>query len=130
MEPSNKLRVSAPVVLVVDDEVAIRELLGRFLEDRGFSVKNAGTVADAKLALADGPIDAVVLDVRISDRPGLELLEFIRQQPKLRDIPVLVFTGASLTPDEEAIIARANGYVFYKSESPRILATYLERLAG
>ena len=78
--------------------------------------------------LEQDAIDAVVLDVRMPGRSGLELFEFIRLQPNLRELPVLILTGASLTPDEQAVIARDWGYVFYKSEDLESLAVQLEQL--
>jgi CheY-like chemotaxis protein len=78
----------------------------------------------------DVGIDAVVLDVRMPRRPGLELLEFIRFDTKLRDLPVLILTGVTLTPDEEATIVRDSAYIFYKSENLESLAIQLDQLTS
>ena len=115
-------------ILVVDDEPAIRELLRHFLEDRGCYVETAGSVGDAIYILERDIINAVVLDVRMPGRSGLELLEFMRLDESLRDIPVVILTGATLTPAEEAIISRDKADVLYKSEDLDQLASHLDRL--
>lgn len=126
----SNVRRQARTVLVVDDEVVVQKLLRHFLEEKGYHVKTAGSVGEAISVLEHGAIDAVVLDVRMPRRPGLELLEFIRLDEKLRDLPVLIFTGVILTPDEEATIARDSAYVFYKSENLESLAVQLDQLTG
>lgn len=54
----------------------------------------------------------------------------MRADETLRDVPVVILTGAILTPDEQAIISRDRGYVVYKSEDLESLATHLDRLTG
>jgi hypothetical protein len=124
----SRRRPEARTVLVVDDEVAVLTLLRHFLEEKGFHVATAGGVGEAISMLEEGTIDAVVLDVRMPRRSGLELLEYIRFDRALSDIPVLILTGAALTSDEEATITRDRGYVFYKSENLESLALHLDQL--
>jgi CheY-like chemotaxis protein len=100
---SGRVRRQARTVLVVDD---------------GYNVVTAGSVGEAISVLERAAIDAIVLDVRMPRRFGLELLEFIRFDERFRDLPVLILTGAGLTPDEEATIVRDRGYLFYKSRKP------------
>jgi CheY-like chemotaxis protein len=115
-------------ILVVDDEPAIQELLRHFLEEKGCYVETASSVGDAIYILERDIINAVVLDVRMPGRSGLELLEFMRLDEGLRDIPVVILTGATLTPAEEAIIARDKADVLYKSEDLDQLVSHLDRL--
>jgi CheY-like chemotaxis protein len=115
-------------VLVVDDEVEMLTLLRHFLDEKGFHVDAAHDVGEAIAVLERGLTDAVVLDVRMPQRSGLELLEFIRFDPVLSEIPVLIHTGATLTPREEAAIACGRGMVFYKSENLEALAAQLDQL--
>ena len=115
-------------VLVVDDDIAVRILLTHFLETREYSVKTAGSVGEAILALEDSIIDAVILDVRMPRRSGLDLLKFIRLNRKRREFPVLVLTGATLTADEATLIAHECGDLFYKSPNLEPLAERLDQL--
>lgn len=82
----------AQTVLVVDDEAQIRELLRLYLDRDGFEVLEASTAAQAlELALStDPPIDAVLLDIGLPDRDGIEVLSAIRRSS---DVPVLLVTA-------------------------------------
>lgn len=122
------LKTGSREVLVVDDQVSIQHILAQLLAAEGYEVKTAGRVDEAIAVLRHDAIDAVVLDVRMPGASGLELLEFIRRDPALRDLPVLILTGVSLTRDEEAAIARHGAYVFYKAENFSLLITYLDHL--
>jgi CheY-like chemotaxis protein len=55
----------------------------------------AGSVGEAISVLERAAIDAIVLDVRMPRRSGLELLEFIRFGERFRDLPVLILTGVT-----------------------------------
>lgn len=83
---------------------------------------------EAVQVLEHETISAVILDVRMPGRSGLELLAFIRAKETLRNLPVLILTGVILTPDEEAIIARCRAYVFYKPDNLEALGAYLDQL--
>lgn len=126
--PGRQRRVASRTVLVVDDEKSIQMVLQRFLQDRGYSVKAAGSVGDAIAALERSVIDAVILDVRMPRRSGLELLEFIRLDRRLRDFPVLILTGAVLNADEHEVIERQAGRLFRKSDDLEPLADHLDRV--
>ena len=115
-------------VLVVDDDIAVRRLLTHFLETREYSVKTAGSVGAAIRVLEHSIIDAVILDVRMPRRSGIELLKFIRLDRTRREFPVLVLTGATLTNDEATVIARECGDLFYKSANLDPLAARLDQL--
>jgi len=121
-------RVAIRTVLVVDDEESMQILLRRFLEARGYSVKTAGSVGEGIGVLERSVIDAVVLDVRMPRRSGLELLEFIRLDKRRRDFPVLILTGSTLRPDEREMIARDASRLFHKSGDLEPLADHLDRV--
>ena len=67
-----------------------------------------GTGTEALAALRDAPVECCVIDLRLPDMTGFELLERMQDEPTLRDTPVVVFTGKELTGDEEAQL-RARG---------------------
>ena len=75
-------------------------------------------------------MDAVILDVRLPQGSGLDVLASIRQHPKLMHLPVLVLTGVSLTDEEEDRIRRHRAYVFYKPEGIEAITEKLDRLLG
>ena len=76
-------------VLVVDDEPSIRLLCRVNLELEGYRVVEAGSLAEARRALAAEPVSVVLLDVNLSGEDGRELLA------DLRDRPAALLTGDS-----------------------------------
>ena len=89
-------------LLIVEDnaveQMSIRELLGH--DD--IEIVNAGTGDEALSALQEKPCDCVVLDLRLPDMSGFEVLERMRADTELADIPVVVFTGRELSAEEDA----------------------------
>jgi DNA-binding NtrC family response regulator len=77
-------------ILVIDDDAIVQEVLMSFLTDM-YEVRNARTAADGLLKLHAEPIDLVVLDQRLPDRTGLDVLTELRSiWPAL---PVIMLTG-------------------------------------
>ena len=94
-----------------------------------------GTGGEALEALLDQPFDCVVLDLRLPDMTGFELLEKMQAEPALRDVPVVVFTGKELTADEEARLkTMAKSIVLKDVQSPERLldetALFLHRVVA
>ena len=78
------------MVLVVDDEPAIRLLCRVNLELGGYDVREAGTLDAARAQLDDG-VDVVLLDIHVGNERGDVLLQELRK----RQIPVVVVTGSA-----------------------------------
>ena len=87
-EPKSSYRAS---VLVIDDEAAIRESLRMILEYEGYRVEEAASGAQALARVADSGPDAVVLDIKMPEMDGLEVLKAFRERGY--DMPVLVISG-------------------------------------
>jgi len=78
-------------ILIVDDDPSIRELLQMHLEERGYEVSTAGTGADgSRLASSVAPA-AIVLDMRLPDGSGIDLIPELRKHAA--DAPVLMITA-------------------------------------
>ncbi|MFP6799472.1 MAG: sigma-54 dependent transcriptional regulator [Pseudomonas sp.] len=83
-------------VIVVDDEVAIREAVQQWLELSGFSVQSCAT-AQAALALVDRDYPGIIIsDVRMPGTDGLQLLDSVLERD--RDLPVILITGHGDVP--------------------------------
>ena len=67
-------------VLLVDDEVDFSLVLSRRLKKRGFDVGTAGGSAEAAKALAEHPVDVVLLDIKMPGKDGVQLLGEIKRQ--------------------------------------------------
>ena len=65
-----------------------------------------GTGQEALETMKSGAVDCVVLDLRLPDMTGFELLELVEAEPALADVPVVVFTGKDLSADEEQRLKR------------------------
>ena len=122
-------------LLVVEDNAAeqlsIRELLG--YDDIDIAV--VGTGEEALAALHEESFDCVVLDLRLPDMSGFEVLERLRDDTSLGDVPVVVFTGKELSPDEDARLhTLARSVVVKGVESPERLldetALFLHRVVA
>ena len=89
-------------LLIVEDNAAeqmsIRELLGH--DD--IEIVTTGTGAAALSTLRENPCDCVVLDLRLPDMSGFEVLDTIRSDDLLSNVPVVVFTGRELSVEEDA----------------------------
>jgi HAMP domain-containing protein/CheY-like chemotaxis protein/signal transduction histidine kinase len=109
-------------LLVVEDNAAeqlgIRELLGH--DDIDVSVVATG--ADALTSIKAEPFDCVVLDLRLPDMSGFDVLEQLRDDAAISDVPVVVFTGKELSPEEDARLhTLARSVVVKGVESPERL---------
>ena len=93
-------------LLVVEDnpaeQLSIKELLG--YDDIDVTV--AATGAEAIEAVNEQVFDCVVLDLRLPDISGFEVLERFRDTPALSDLPVVVFTGKELSPRRMPVCIR------------------------
>jgi CheY-like chemotaxis protein/predicted regulator of Ras-like GTPase activity (Roadblock/LC7/MglB family) len=82
-------------VLIVDDDVAFRTTIGRDLGDQGFAVSLAGNADEATAALARGPIDVVLTDLRMPGADGIDLLATVRTlAPRTRAILMSGYASA------------------------------------
>jgi CheY-like chemotaxis protein len=81
-------------ILVVDDDSDILEYLSSFLEDNGYDVSSATSASGALRALEEFTPDAILLDVLMPGRSGLDLLCTLRTDPRWCDTPLVVITGS------------------------------------
>jgi CheY-like chemotaxis protein len=120
-------------LLVIEDDPAeqftIQELLG--YDD--IDVVFANTGAEGLMLVRTEQFDCVVLDLRLPDMSGFEVLEQLRDTPSLSDLPVVVFTGKELSSEEDARLhSLARSVVVKGVESPERLldetALFLHRV--
>ena len=78
-------------ILIIDDDRSIRELLSMHLEERGFGVLSAGTGADGVRLAADTPPAAIILDMRLPDASGIDLIPELKKRAS--ETPVLMITA-------------------------------------
>jgi CheY-like chemotaxis protein/signal transduction histidine kinase/HAMP domain-containing protein len=122
-------------LLVVEDDDVERDSIVELLGHTDIELEAVGTGADALAALRGQHCDCVVLDLRLPDMTGFELLREIQGEADLRDIPVVVFTGKELSPDEQAELkTMAKSIVLKDVQSPERLldqtALFLHRVVA
>ncbi len=120
-------------LLVVEDDAAERMSIEELIRHDDVAVDTAASGTDALARLAEGGYDCVVLDLRLPDMSGFDLLEEIHKRPSLQDVPIVVFTGRELSAEEDRLLRRAAKSVIVKGvESPERLldetALFLHRV--
>ena len=97
--PRPALHDDAHHVLVVDDDLRIRELLRRYLADNGYRVTTAGNAAAASARMAALAFDMIILDVMMPGESGMALARRLRTTS---DVPILMLTARGEPEDRIA----------------------------
>jgi CheY-like chemotaxis protein len=105
-----KYRCAHPpcLVLVVEDNAAMRDMLGRVLAKEGWGVVEAVNGQEALERLAEHRTELILLDLMMPEMDGFAFVEELRHQEAWQSIPIVVITAKDLTPDDHR---RLNGYV-------------------
>jgi two-component system, chemotaxis family, chemotaxis protein CheY len=112
-------------LLVVDDDRGIRETLGEVLRDERYSVRLARNGQEALALLEQGPVPSLILlDLAMPGLDGDGFLEQQKRDPRLRQIPVVVFSA-----DDRAPHTQAAGWLRKPVDLEDLLET-VARLAG
>src|SRR5687767_12590834 len=110
-------------ILVVDDEIGIRELLSEILRDEGYNVRLAENAATARAARKDGRPDLVLLDIWMPDTDGITLLKEWASLGQLT-MPVVMMSGhATIDTAVEATRIGALDFLEKPIALQRLLAT-------
>jgi CheY-like chemotaxis protein len=122
-------------LLVVEDNAIERESIVELLGHDDIEIDTASTGAEALDSMLDRTYDCCVLDLRLPDMSGFELLDKIQAEGTLRDIPIVVFTGKDLSAEEEDRLRTVAKTVLVKDvQSPERLfdetALFLHRVVG
>lgn len=116
------LLVGKPVVMIVDDEEIIRDILATLLRLDRFRCVTASDGESALEILAEQRIDAVVSDILMPGKTGLDLL--VESKEKYPDIPVILITGHSgKYKPADLIAAGADGYFTKPFKNTQLVAT-------
>ena len=117
-------------VLVVEDALTTRCILEQFFARAGCEVMQASDPEAAMSWLRSTAVDAVVLDLRLSEeRSGLEVLEHMRLDEQFDSVPVVVLTGVTeVEPEEAEVIERHRAHLLYKRFGYREVVRRLEKI--
>jgi DNA-binding response OmpR family regulator len=107
-------------LLVVDDDLVVRDMLHDYFGQHGFVVRLAGNAADARIALGEVSPDLVFLDVGMPGEDGLSLARYIREH---HDVPIVIVSGAAEPLDRIiGLEVGADDYVTKPFEPRELLA--------
>ena len=116
-------------VLVIDDSRGARQVVGGALGSAGFEVELASSPSEALAALAEGPVDGIVMDFVLPTMTGAELVAKVREMGV--DAPVVVLSGQATPSDQvRAIEAGADAYFDKDDVRKGALAQALSELIG
>jgi CheY-like chemotaxis protein len=94
--------VPPQTILIVDDEATTAEMFSLMLEDQGYHTVVVHGTGTAIRSLRQERPDLVLVDVMMPGLSGLELCRFIRREPELADLPVVVVSAMSQPEDLQA----------------------------
>src|SRR5262249_39333255 len=109
-----KLSQSVRRVLIVEDDRRQRESIQQLLANDAVQITGAETAAEAFTRLQSVSYDCVVMDLSLPDLSGYELLEKMARQDDVSFPPVIVYTGRSLTAEEEQKLRRYSRSIIIK----------------
>src|SRR6266853_2523868 len=109
---------AVPHVLVVDDDLAVRQLVSEYLEQNDFRVSEAATGAQLMGAFRAQVVDLVLLDLRLQGEDGMQLLRQLRAESQL---PVIILTGRAEEADRVMGLELGADDYLTKPFSPREL---------
>ena len=115
----------SPKILIVDDTLSSRILLGDLLDLNGYTVLSAASGPEALKVLETETPDLILLDVLMPEMNGYQVCRRIRENPSMQTLPVIMMTG--LDPSEEMAKGREAGATDIVVK-PIHLADLLERL--
>lgn len=104
-------------ILIVDDDPKTLELLEETLRSAGYEVQSVRSGARALEVLSSKFVGAVLLDLLMPGIDGFEVIRHVRQQPTLKNLPVLVMTAKTLSAEELAVLNRDTQALLHKSGS-------------
>lgn len=115
--------------MVVDDEPSMRELLALHLSNAGYKVQTAedGIAAGYKV-LSQRP-DLIICDIHMPHLDGFEFVAALREDPGVRDIPVIFLTTAT-DVEHRCKQLRAAGYLHKPTRADRLLSFIAEKIKG
>jgi two-component system, chemotaxis family, chemotaxis protein CheY len=120
-----------PEILVVDDSRVMRDMIVACLRphaDFGFTQASSGLEAIERMSLKS--FDLIVLDLNMPDIGGLEVLEFVRSQDKLRSIPIVVVTTRGDEASRSRSLQAGATRFMTKPFTPDALLREVEKLLG
>jgi signal transduction histidine kinase/DNA-binding response OmpR family regulator len=98
----------SPNILVIEDDIPTSQMMDKMLEKEGYRVTKAGNGLTALLCMEQEMPQLILLDLMMPGMDGFEFVEELRKREEWHQVPVVVVTAKTITPEERL---RLNGYV-------------------
>jgi len=118
----SRLTADSRVILLVEDDARFAAILRDLARELGFQCVATDTAADALAAAQRFKIHAIILDMNLPDRPGLEVLNALKRNPGTRHIPVHVVSVADFS--QEALSLGAVGYALKPVKREQLMVAF------
>ncbi len=116
------MRTAGPTILIADDEPSIRETAGYILESEGYTVLLAANGEEALSLIRSRRPAAVLLDIEMPRKNGLQVCREVKGDPSLRSTHVILLTARGQKKDEvEGLAAGADAYLTKPFDDEEIL---------
>ncbi|MEO8620801.1 MAG: HAMP domain-containing protein, partial [bacterium] len=130
---SRFIDTSVKRLLVVEDDETQRESMIELIQHEDVEITAVASAEDALRELSGGHFDCMVLDLGLRDMNGFELLETVKANPAMWDLPIIIYTGKDLSPAEDTKLRKFAETIIVKDvKSPERLldetALFLHRV--
>jgi len=116
------------LILIVDDDEAIARVVGSYLNQAGYDIISAYNMQSAIDMLQKQNIDLLILDIMLPDGDGWKVIDFTRQTPKLRDLPIVVLSAKIEDTDKiYGLQLGADDYIT-KPFNPQLIVAKVQRI--
>jgi DNA-binding response OmpR family regulator len=115
-------------ILAVEDDTDLRYIYEMILSRQGHEVVLAENTVKAILYLTNEDFDLIILDMNMPDMPGTKLVEFARDDARLKNIPIIVVSASETWKDQ--VIGRGVTHFLVKPVAMHELAAMIERVLG
>lgn len=133
-KPFSLIDMPDATILVLEDEVAIREMIAFGLSRAGYQVNEAGNVQEARKSIADQRPDLLLVDWMLPGVSGLEFLRSLKKHDDTSDLPVIMLTARAGEEDKvSGLESGADDYVtkpFSQKELQARIRAVLRRFDG
>jgi CheY-like chemotaxis protein len=93
-------------LLIIEDDPILRATVAETLQDEDLIVTSVGSGTEALEAVSNQVFDCVVLDLGLPDISGIDLIPKLKSDSRLWELPIVVYTGRDVTPQEEATLRK------------------------
>ena len=104
-------------ILLVDDDSRNLELVSETLRAAGYETQSVESGARALEVLSSKLVGAVLLDLLMPGMDGFQVIRHVRQEPALKELPILVMTAKNLTQEEIVLLSRETQGLLQKKGS-------------